>query len=91
MDIQNRVGPVPRSSLSSLRRWGREGVVSEVWHACAARSKSNKMRTEKYHLAHALVAQWDGGAGVLGYQRVRTDKVEFLSPVSPPSLPALRR
>ena len=49
------------------------------------------MRTENYHLAHALEAQWGGGAGVSGYQRVRTDGAEFLSPVSPPALPALRR
>ena len=74
-----------------MLRWVREEAVSEVWHACAARSKSNKMRTENYHLAPALEAQWGGGAGVSGYQRVRTDKVEFLSSVSPPALPALQR
>ena len=49
------------------------------------------MRTENSHFAHALEAQWGERAGVSGYQRVRTDGVEFLSQVSRRTLPTLRR
>ena len=84
-----RPGPTPRTPLSSALGPGRSGFGG-VARMCGT-LKSNKMRTENYHLARALEAQWGGRGGVSGYQRVRTGQAEFLSPVSSPSPPPLRR